>query len=279
MTDAEQAVEPVVDSTAVEEARAAEVVVRPDVEQDVFAAMDALDENQILDALQGRPSQVMAYSFKSGGKTQTGLSYAGVAECVREMNVRGFTSIRVSPNVPPVIEEFQEEDEKGQTVTYFRVTTYAEDSKNGGGQYGMATQRKFQGFRDKSRKPELDHFALTKALSKSQRNAMLPLIPVEFREVVIAQALDDPARVQQIRAGGAGQLADLPAPLTDERAEAQRETARALFREIQAVNRLFMLPAQHHAYLTRAEHSHARLDEYIAYLQDKLDEVKRGAGA
>jgi hypothetical protein len=259
------------------------LVVRQDVPEDVFRAMDALDEGQILDALQGRPSEVMVYSFRSGGKLQTGLSYAGVCECVREMNVSGFARIRVSPDVKPVVEEYQEEDQQGALVTYFRVTVYAEDLKNGGGQYGMASQRKFQSFRDKARKPELDSFALTKALSKAQRNAMLPLVPVEFREVVIAQALKDEARVRQIRAGEVGDLAELPPPLTDERAEAQRETCRELFRQLQKVNRLAVLPAQHHVYLSRAEHSHERLGEYIAYLEQKVSEetakaVVEGAG-
>ena len=279
MTDAETgtAVEPeaVVDSTAVEESRAAEVAVRPDVEQDVFRAMNALNENQILDALQGRPSEVMVYSFpKKGGGTQSGLSWAGVAECVRTMNVGGYARIRVSPEHKPIIEEYQEEDEKGVVVTYFRVLTYAEDEQNGGGGWGMASQPKFQTFKDRTKKPALDHYALVKALSKSQRNAMLPLIPVDYRETVIAQALKDEARVKQIRAGGAGDLAELPPPLTDERAEAQRETARALYHELQEVNRLAVLPAAFHAYMTRAEHSHERLDEFIAYLQQKLAEEK-----
>ena len=106
---------------------------------------------------------------------------------------------------------------------------------------------------------------------------MLPLVPVEFREVVIAQALKDETRVRQIKAGGAGDLAELPPPLTDERAEAQKETARALYVELQAVNRLALLPRAHHAYLSRAEHSHERLAEYIAYLEQMLAEEKAKA--
>lgn len=272
MTEQEQ-VEPVVDSTAVEESRAAEVAVRPDVESDVFRAMDALDENQILDALQGAPSAVVVYSFETGGKRQTGLSYAGVCEAVREMNANGYAEIRVA-QTPPLVEEFQEEDENGKTVTFFRVTVYAEDAKNGGGNWGTATQAKFRTFRSASRKPELDSFAMAKALSKAQRNAMLVLIPVKFREVIIAQALHDEARVKQIRAGGVGELAELPPPLTDSRAEAQKDTARTLFRELQEMNRLALLPAAFHSYLTRAEHSHERLDEFVAYLQQKVDEEK-----
>lgn len=260
------------------ESTATEVVVRPDVEQDVYLAMDAMDEAQIMDALQGRPSEVMVYSFpKKGGGTQHGLSWAGVAECVRTMNVEGHTRIRVSPNHAPIIEEYQEDDSTGTIITYHRVLVYAEDEKNGGGNWGLASQAKFQTFKDKGRKPELDHFGLTKCLSKAQRNAMHPLIPVEYRELVIAQALKDEARVRQIRAGGTGATPDLPPPLRDEKALAQVETARKLFRELQEVNRLAMYPAVFNQYLTRAESSHQRLDDLIAHLEGELEKQKGGA--
>jgi len=249
-------------------------------DEDVFRVMDAMDEEQILDALQGRPSQVMVYSFKpkGGGKTQTGLSWQGVAEVVRTMNQARQTAIRVSPEVAPLATEVQEPDHNGELVTYIRVTVYAEDTLNGGGNWGTATQAKFQTFRDPDRKPQLDPFAFTKALSKAQRNAELSLTPVVFRETLIAQLLGDRSRVRQIRSGDAGPVAELPPPLTDERALAQKDSARELFRAVQAIDRLALMPAQFHTYLSRAEHSHQRLDEFIAYLQDKLEEVKRAQG-
>ena len=106
---------------------------------------------------------------------------------------------------------------------------------------------------------------------------MLPLIPVAYRETIIAQATGDDVRMRQVRAGAAEQIVDLPPPLTDERAVALKDSARDVFREIQAINRLAVLPAVFHAYLTRAEHSHDRLEDFIAWLQDELAKAKSAA--
>src|SRR4051812_19137637 len=99
-----KAAEEPIDGTAGEEGAVAasapapgELVVRPDVPEDVFRAMDALDELQILEALEGRPSEIMVYSFEaSSGKVQTGLSWTGIAEVVRLTNQERHTRIRIS---------------------------------------------------------------------------------------------------------------------------------------------------------------------------------------
>lgn len=255
--------------------RAAEVA-RLDVPGDEFRAMDVLDEAQILDALQGRPSQVMVYHFDSGGKKQTGLSYAGVAECVRTMNVEGFTKIRIAPEPPPIIEEVQETNEQGELVTFIQATVYAEDERNGGGQWGTARQPKFQTYRDRNRKPTLDPFAVAKALSKAQRNALLPLVPVAFRETLIAQMLGDEARVKQIKAGaGAEREALLPPPLDDERAKALRDMIFGVYDELKGMNRLALLPGQFNVKLQRAQHDHRLLDALLEELRSRLEHERR----
>lgn len=240
---------------------------------DPYLAMDRLDAEQALDALQGRPSEVMVFSFKpsGGGAAQSGLSFAGVAEVVRTLNENGHTGIRVSSQ-PPQFEDVQEEDEKGNKITFVQATVYAEDTVNGGGMWGTAKQAKFQVFRDANRKPKLDSFARAKALSKAQRNAMQALTPVVFRETLIAQMLKDETRVRQIRAGeGASvQVDELPPPLQDEKADKLRAKVRGLYDEIKVVNRLAMLPAVFNQYLTRAEHSHERLEDLIAHLEQVL---------
>lgn len=268
--------EPVVDGIAVEDVvvpAAAELVVRPDVRDDVFRAMDAHDELQILEALEGRPSKVMVYSFSSGGSLQTGLSFQGVAEVVRTMNGAGHTSIRVSPDHAPIVEEVQEENEGGDIVTYIQVTVYAEDSRNGGGNWGAARQAKFQTFRNKDRKPELDKFAYSKALSKAQRNAMLPLTPVVFRETLIAQMLNEPARVKALRVGMGDPVAEMPAPLTDERAEALKVEIRAVFKEIRDLDPTALMPGQFHVKLQRVAHEHAGMEELLEALRSQRDHL------
>ena len=249
----------------------AAAVARLDVPGDEFRAMDVLDEAQILDELQGRPSTVMVYSFGTGTERKTGLSYAGVAECVRTMNVRGYTRIRVAPAPPPIIEEVQETNDKGELVTFIQATVYAEDLQSGGGQWGTARQAKFQTYRQANRTPTLDPFAQTKALSKAQRNAMLPLVPVAFRETLIAQMLGDEARVKQIKAGaGAEQEAQLPPPVDDDRAKELRSAIFDAYDELKQVNRLALLPGRFNIDLQRSQHDHKLLEAFLERLRAQL---------
>lgn len=250
-----------------------ELVARLDVDGDEFRVMSLLDEEQILDALQGRPSNVMVYSWrdKKTGKPVSGLSWAGVAECVRTMNAKRVTSIRVSPDVKPLVEEFHEANEHGEMVSFFRVMVYAEDRANGGGQWGIAHQPKFQTYKDPNKAPTLDPFAQTKALSKAQRNAMEPLVPLEFREVLVAQCLKDEARVKQIRAGaGAEQEAQLPPPVDDGRAKDLRKAIFETYDELKQVNRLALLPGRFNIDLQRSQHDHALLESFLERLRAQL---------
>ncbi len=288
MAKAAQQDEPVepVDGTAVEEEAEqfkpapAELVVRPDVPEDVYRAMDAADEAQILDALMGKPSEKLVYSFKgSDGKPQTGLSYEGVAEVVREMNATPYAEIRVAKDFVPIIKEVSEENEAGQVITYLEALVYAEDAHNGGGNFGTARQAKFQVFKDKNRAPRLDPFATAKALSKAQRNAMKPLTPVEWRETLIAKHLNNPRRVQQLRVGMGDPTAEMPPPLTDERAVALKAEIRGVFKAIRDVDAMALLPGQFNAKLSRAEHEHERMEELLAALRAQLEHVREAAAA
>lgn len=256
-----------------------EVYVDPTRDADVFRVMDALDEAQILDSLEGRPSDVMVYTFQQGGKRVVGLSFHGVAECVRAINAHRFARIRVSDRAP-VMREVQETDEKGETVTYIECSVYAEDEQNGGGMWGLARQPKFQTFRDSGRKPELDKFASTKALSKAQRNAMAPLVPVAFREALIAHALGNEKRVKEIRVGMGDPTAEMPPPLVDERATALKGEVRGVYDEIRKGWPRHLPPGQFNVKLRRAEVEHAALEELRDELRSRLDHLKSsGEGA
>jgi hypothetical protein len=276
----------VVEGTAVEEGAEefkpapGELAVRPDVPDDAFRAMDAWDEVQILDALMGRPSEKLVYSFKGkDGKPQNGLSYEGVGEVVRELNANRHTAIRVSESFAPVLTEVQEENEQGEVVTYIQALVYAEDELNRGGNYGIARQAKFQVYKDKSRKPTLDPYATTKALSKAQRNAMKPLTPVVFREALIAKMLNNPQRVQHLMLGMGDATAEMPPPLTDDRADELRKRIRAVYSEIKGVDPMALLPGQFNAKLRRVEHEHAAMEELLAALEAQLAHLRETAGA
>lgn len=253
------------------EPQGGELVVRLDnPDQDVYRVMDAYDEAQILDELEGRPSDKMVYSFNAGGKKVTGLSYSGVAESVRTLNARGLTQIRAAKDVPPRYEDVQEENEHGDVVTYVECEVYVEDAKAGSGWWGLARQPKFQVFKDKDRKPELDKFAKTKALSKAQRNGGLNLVPLAFREILIALALEQPQRVQLLRAGvPSTQETQLGAPLGDERAEALAGEIREAYARVKGLpgGVRAMPPGRFNAKLSRARATdHASMEE----LRDEL---------
>lgn len=257
---------------------AGELVARADAPGDVFRVMDDYDAVQIMDELQGRPADVMVYSFQSGGKTQTGLSYRGVSEIARTMNEHGMGEIRVSGAHPPIITEAQETNEKGETITYIEATVYAEDVKNGGGNWGTARQPKFQTYRDSSKKPTLDPFARAKALSKAQRNAILPLLPVAFAETQIALMLERPERVKQIRAGLGAAPADLPPALTDERAVELKNEIRGVYADIRKLNPMAMPPGRFNVKLRRAEIDHAALEELLEELRSMRQHMAGEAG-
>lgn len=264
-------VEDVVQDAEGSKPAAAELMVRPDVPDDVYRAMDAADEAQILDALMGKPSEKLVYRFRgSDGKDQTGLSYEGVAEVVREMNATPYAQIRVAKDFTPIINEVSEENEAGQTITYLQALVYAEDVHNGGGNFGTARQPKFMVFKDKSKKPRLDPFATAKALSKAQRNALKPLTPVEWREALIAKHLNNPARVKELRLGMGDATAEFPPPLTDERAVALKRQIRDVYSQIRGLDPLALPPGRFNVKLSRSEHEHERMEELLAELESML---------
>lgn len=258
--------------------------------QEVVSVVDRHDEALIVEELQRRSLKVMLYSFPMDGSDVTDLSYLGVNEAVRVMNDSGKWQVTIDPD--RLACESVTEDLGDGPEPCWQATVYAVNQMTGYGQFGTYTQPKRIKLKDaasvkrqqnKGRhvdddKRMADKFARQKAVNKAQRNALRVHIPETMRQTVIAQYQGDPERIRRIEVGaGAEQLAKLPPPLTDERSDQQREQARAVFDEIRDVNPLWIAPAVFHAYLARAEHDHDRLDEFIAYLRDKLDGAKADA--
>ena len=261
------------------------VVLDPTDRAAVLTVVDRHDEAMIVEELQRRALRVMLYSFPMDGTDVTDLSYLGVNEAVRVMNDRGkwrITIDRHSLKVESVMEDVGYGPEPCWTATVYAVNTNTDY-----GQFGSFTQPKRMRLKDKrkvqSRKNRgeyvdendtiADNFSRQKAINKAQRNALRVHIPETMRQTLIAQYQGDPERVRRIEAGaGAEKLAELPPPLTDERAEAQKAQARALFDRIRELHpTAILLPASFHVYLRDAEHSHERLDDFLKYLQDLID--------
>lgn len=237
-----------------------------DNDGDVYRVMSLEDERQIMSELQGRALDTMLYSFEQGGSLLTGFSWAGIRESVRTLNARGLTRIRMAKDPEPKWTATTNPD-GGDAIM---VVVYAEDDMHGGGNYGVGVQPLQMKLRNGNTKP--DPFAPHKALSKAQRNAMEPLCPAEALEAIKMQYLGS-GRVKRIPSvvDAAQDRPELPAPLTDERAKAQVETARGIFSEIREINPVALVPGAFNRLLMQTQHDHARLDDTIAHLEAMRD--------
>lgn len=271
------------------------VIADPTDQVEVVTALDAHDEEQILRRLEAKPMKYLAYDYNQGGVKVVDLSYEGVNEAIREMVSTGKVSIAIVPESLQI--ETVTEDLGEGPMECWMATVYALDSVTGYGQFGTFVQSKWTKIKkdtaakrrkdDKTVKefggePHMPNpFARQTALGKAQRNALKLFIPIRVRQAIIARAIGNPQLLEELRYGpGAESLAQLPPPLTDERAEALKAQARALYDEIRRLEdekavplKDRMTPANFHAYLTRAEHSHERLEDNLRYLQTRLAEL------
>lgn len=160
---------------------------RLDPDSHEFSIMETLDDRQIVAEVGGQMVESWVYSFTVQGKEVRGLSYVGTKEAVRQLNEKGKTAIRISPERPPIVEKVMEghalfDPEVGDG---FVATVYGEDVQNGGGLWVS----KFEPIMKKKRDGSTfkNPFAYEQAISKAQRNAMQALIPTTlFAEVMSA---------------------------------------------------------------------------------------------
>lgn len=258
------------------------VVADPSDEHEVFLVLDRHDEDLIVQELQRRVVKTMLYDFTQAGSRLVDLSSKGVNECIRLMNRTGKCAIRVLPTMLSIEETIEDGEE------WVTATVYAEDAKTQQGHFGTASQPKRMKVRSSTAEryrregkqigaddTVWDKFARAKAMSKAQRNALAAHIPETMRQTLIAQYTGNEEAIRVIKAGaGAAQVAELPPPLTDEKAEALKARAREVFQEIREHDPLKLLPAQFHVNLTKVEHSHERLEDFVGMLEQKRDEAK-----
>lgn len=140
-----------------------------------FQQLDRLDEEQILAEMQGAVLDQYVYSFKSGGRQVTGLSWAGVKAVAAKMGSVQVDLLQLTPG------------EGGWTCV---VKATAPD---GSSRIGAAEQPYEM---DTKRGPQPDPFALPKCVSKAQRNAIRALLPESLITEVVKmhQAQRQPAR-------------------------------------------------------------------------------------
>ncbi len=136
--------------------------------QDTFLQFEHRDEDQIMREIQGGMLEEFVYSFKESGRTVTGLSWAGVKECARRMGGIEVLDADIS-----------------ESVKEFRVICRARDQKTKAVMLGVSAQSKM--IETKSGRRYEDKFALQKAVSKAQRNAIRCLIPEAFVKQMITR--------------------------------------------------------------------------------------------
>lgn len=142
--------------------------------QEDFTELERRDEAQIMAELKGKYLDEFVYQFQSGGRTVTGLSWAGIKEIAYRMGRITVDLVRME-----------------ETDQAWIVVTKATDAERGNSRLGVSTQ-------SKTMKGKPDPFSLQKAMSKSQRNAIRPLLPEEMLKTWITKFLEmrRPARKQ-----------------------------------------------------------------------------------
>ena len=140
-----------------------------ELEPTAYEAMDLVDESQIVNEIEGKiTDEALVYSFpdKATGKEITGLSWKGTKAVWWEFNAKKYTQMTITDKV--IIT---------QGDNYVDVATYAYDELRKIGAWGMA-----RGYtKQQTRSGEIeDRFASAKAMSKSQRNALNQLFPMEM---------------------------------------------------------------------------------------------------
>ncbi len=129
-------------------------------------AIDALDEEQISQELQGRVITQYFYKFPISGREVTGISQAGVKRIARIMAQHG-EAITISS-----VEFETGEDDAGGWIG---CLARSRNMQTGEERFGYAAQALTMRF--KSGEKQRDQFAKVKALNKAQRNAVRAFIP------------------------------------------------------------------------------------------------------
>lgn len=133
-----------------------------------YSLMERRDEEQIELEIRGHVINEMVYRFETGGKEVVGLSWVGTKELARR---HGHISVEAI--------DITEDDH------YFTVQAKARDIEKNVTMIGVS--RQFKKMNTKLKGWIDDEFALQKATSKAQRNAIRALIPETYITAVIAE--------------------------------------------------------------------------------------------
>lgn len=137
-----------------------------------FDLMNRRDDEQVLLEIQGGFLEEFVYSFPTKEGKVTGLSWVGTKEVARQM---GNISV--------------EDCDILETPDTYRVKCRAKDIQRNVTMFGVAEQAKRMKLKTGEEIPDLH--AMSKAVSRAQRNAIRGLIPEIFIKKMIEQYIQD----------------------------------------------------------------------------------------
>lgn len=263
-----------------------DLAVRDDSDHELMLRMDEHDVAMLLERVQSSALRKWVYQLPYG--KGEGLSVHGVLDVVQVMNWTGRCKVGLLPETLQV--ETVLADAGNGEEPFWVATVFAEDAVSGAKLPGSSMEPQRMRLKadtaDKNRKrgmkiPEdnaiFDTFSRTKAIQKATRNALKAFIPQEIEQTIIAMFLRDPSRVQRIQTEQEAKLAELPPPLDDDRARALNEQARAVYDEIRGLGdgrgKVDLPPGTFGAWSLQAQHDHDLLEQFVAYLQKRRDEL------
>ena len=260
----------------------------PQNDPDLYRALSAADERQVVQEIREDTPTTAVYSFSQGGKNVIGLSYKGVKDAIRVLNSRGMGRVAIAADPAPKFEEVSlpvdlgERDEDGNIVyedlPAVNCLVYALDEITGSGAWGSATQSHTVRLRKKNSKgrnlTQPDPFARTKALSKASRNALEGFLPLGLVEE-LKRAFVGEGRVEVIPATKV--VEQHPAD-TDPEALVALDRCRELYDEYRAFGKEAdkerpLTPGRFGALVMSVQHDKKRIADLDAWLTEQIAAV------
>jgi hypothetical protein len=147
------------------------------VEAKPFVLMDRLDDQQIIQELEGRLPDILTYHFKEGNQEVWGLSKAGVDECKTELAKQG-----------EVIRELESHWEDGEDEAYFHARVGRYVINKAGEDILLDTAMGFKRQPKTFSSGKTNPFWYEQGAIKACRNACMRLIPKTIQGGIIEYA-------------------------------------------------------------------------------------------
>ena len=260
-------------------------VIDPSDRHEVMVRMDEHDVRMLMERVQSSALRKWVYELPGG---QRGLTVHAVQDVTQQMNWSGKCRIGVLPETLSV--ERIVEDAGNGPEPFWVATIFAKDEVTGAVLPGSSMEPQRMRLKahtakkkrdDGAKIPEdntiFDVFSRTKAIQKATRNALAAFIPEEVEQTIIAMFAKDSSRVERIQTEQEQKLAELPPPLTDERARELIGRCEALYDEIRELGggqgKVKFPPGQFSSWMLQSQHDHGALERFVAYLEQRREEI------